>query len=391
MNQDKPICYAPFIGLFAKPHKSIYAPCCFSLQKNRQYKNVTDYWTNERTVNTRKKLLEGEWPQDCEYCKARSNNLDNTDIPMWSRMYNNAVEQFGSFDLDIYHGSTLNYPVQIDYRSSNICNLKCRMCSPSNSTLIDAEVRNNRTLQEFIKPYRKFSSEEEFIDFLKRCNLYSIKFLGGEPTIDKKVIELLEYLIESLTYEKRPQIRITTNGVIFNKRFRNVLDNFPSVQLKFSLDAVGKTLEYIRSNSRWYKISRNIHWITKKYKFRYGFNTVLMPYNIFSLHDLLHYYVDLKKSHVDFFVNFVNSDQYFTSINAILPQHMEQVSNNLLELYYTNEHIREIKGINNLFDNLSLYQFDKRSYKSFIKYNKQLDSIRNTKLIDLGYQFKEYL
>lgn len=390
MKKNRPICYAPFIGLFAKPHKNIYAPCCFSLQKNEHYTSVNDYWTHERTIETREKLLKGEWPKDCEYCKIRSGNIHNTDIPMWDSIYNNAEKIFGKLAIDPRNGNSSAYPIQIDYRSSNICNLKCRMCSPSNSTLIDAEVKNNKTLQEFLTPYKKFSSEDEFIEFLKKCNLYRIKFLGGEPTVDKKVIKLLEYLVETVPYEKRPQIHITTNGLSFNKKFRHILHNFSSVQIKFSLDAIEDTLEYIRTNSRWYKIKRNISWITSKYDFKYGFNTVLMPYNIFSLHNLLYYYADLKKSNVNLFVSFVNSDQSFTSINAILPHHMDEVVNNLSDLYHKNKDIRQIIGIDNLFNNLSLYQFNEKNHEDFIKYNSELDTIRKTKLIEIDNRFKQY-
>jgi len=46
---ERPICYAPFIGLYAKTESNMYAPCCFSKQKNQTYDSIEHYWHSERT------------------------------------------------------------------------------------------------------------------------------------------------------------------------------------------------------------------------------------------------------------------------------------------------------------------------------------------------------
>jgi sulfatase maturation enzyme AslB (radical SAM superfamily) len=386
---NRPICYAPFIGLYAKPESGNYAPCCFSKQKTERYQSISDYWNAERTRNTRKKLLAGEWPTDCEYCKLRQNTPMNTDIPMWNRLFEKAKRK-SEIKLDVDSGNNHNRPFQIDVRPSNICNLKCRMCGQSNSSQIEAEIKKFPVLEEFYGSIKDRNDSDDFIEFLNKCNLVKLKILGGEPTIDKKVLEILDKIISNYSYHEQPEIDIVTNGTTFNKKFRNQLHNIKNIKIKFSVDATETCYEYIRTNAKWTKVNRNIRWITKKYNFTFGFNSVIMPYNIFFLDRLLEWYYDLSR-HCDFFVNFVSSQQYFTDISSILNEDIEFAREKVELLVQKNPNIQDVNGFGILMSILDNHQFEEQNHLDFIKYNRTLDSIRQTKLVELHDRFKKYI
>lgn len=74
----------------------------------------------------------------------------------------------------------------LDLRTSNLCNLKCRMCGPGSSSQWNAEVADNPELRKWHRPVREEVMED--LGYFVGLDLYQIKLLGGEPTIDPIVI-----------------------------------------------------------------------------------------------------------------------------------------------------------------------------------------------------------
>ena len=83
-----------------------------------------------------------------------------------------------------------------------------------------------------------------------------LKILGGEPTLDPKVQEVLDEAIR--IGRDDIYLDITSNLTNVTDRWLESLGRFKDVQLQFSIDATEKTNEYIRSPSKWVQVEENI-------------------------------------------------------------------------------------------------------------------------------------
>ena len=377
-----PLCYAPFIGMYASSYNS-YAPCCVS--KKFKATSPKQYWAGDQLKQVRTDLLNNKWPSSCSYCKNKLDNNLKNDIDIWDK-------DFNSFpvNINIETGNQTNGPLYIDYRPSNVCNLKCRMCVPQASNQIEKEVYNNPELLEwFSVPDNKVDNFYNFLHYVKNLQLRKIKILGGEPTIDSKTIKFLQSISDILP---TPILRFTTNATNLNQKFKQILAAFDDIQVSFSVDGTDKTYEYIRTNANWLKTKKNIEKFFKdNIASQYGFNIVLTPYNIFNLVDLLDWFYVLYKKGYKFHLYFDDSDISHNGISAILPNHKEQVVEDIFLWKLSHQEIDRIDGFNQLEKLLETTPFNQANHNMFKKYNNVLDNIRKTSLLELDSRFESYI
>ncbi|GIV33327.1 MAG: hypothetical protein KatS3mg031_0862 [Chitinophagales bacterium] len=245
-------CYYPFfqILLSADGH---YKPC----SKHR------DIITHKgKILNTSNATLQDAWESDYMQ-RMRDDFLNNRMFPGCSecwRMQKMGLRsmRYDSYQYNISEQQVANpvKPVRVELNSSNICNLKCRLCSPNAST---------QWLPEFKKFYN--SRETTHIN-LTRENLEQVKawadnleevcFFGGEPLLFAENLELMKFLI-SKGRAKDVALLFNTNGTIFNDEIALILSEFKRVRISFSIDDIGKRFEYQRSNAKWEQVLENIH------------------------------------------------------------------------------------------------------------------------------------
>lgn len=380
MIQDKPLCYAPFIGMYATGYNE-YAPCCVA--KKEKYKTTTpeEYWSSAELQEMRQQLLDGVWPSKCSFCKNKTEKNLKGEMWIWDK-HKSKVD----VELDIEFGNSTKGPLFLDYRPSNVCNLKCRMCVPNASSQITTEFQEHTDMQKwFTAPEKVVTNFDEFKDFTSNVNLKQIKILGGEPTIDPLVLDFLESIIDK--YTTLPSLRFTTNGTNLNKRFKNIMEKFEDIHIVFSIDAVGDAYEYIRTNANWSKTKKIIEEIFKNNLAKiYGFNIVLMPYNMFHLTDLLAWFKTLADQGYEFETFFDLSEGYTTEMNSVLPEHLDAVKADLTQWSMQNDY--KIDSIINLLDSV---QFDQAAFDKFKEYNNRLDEIRQTNLLDIDERFAHYV
>lgn len=370
-----PLCYAPWINLLRK-NKKTYAPCCVS--KRHDFDSFDDYKNSEWLNNIKDTMLKNEWPSACNYCKKKEDHNIKSERWMYDKYYSKMKEEF----------ETIDFPPYIDIRYSNTCNLKCRMCSPHSSSKIENEYdKNNELYEEFYGPYFKNKIVEGF-DFTGK-HIRKIKVLGGEPTVDVELHKFLKNIIANNTVDK---ISFTTNATNLNEHFMQILEPVKIKYVTFSVDAFDKTYEYIRTNSNWNIVNKNIHRAFEEMDFNaYGFNVVLTPYIVFDITALFDWFLSLYANGYNFWIIYDDSNESFTSLSCLTDEHLEhlkQSANDWIDKYSFPgiEHIYHdaIIIIENIISN-------KQNRKKFIRYNAYLDRIRDTKLIDLDNRFKEYI
>jgi hypothetical protein len=241
-------------------------------------------------------MLKGEKLDICKVCwEDEANGLESD-----RTMYDERYLAFGSPKLNVETGNVLGGPIDLDIRPSNLCNLKCRMCSPKYSSQLEKEVDKKSYMSEILGTTKNICTDKLFankdnIVFLTE-NLTensAIKFLGGEPTIMPEVSDMLDYLIE--TDRTDCFLSITTNCTNFNNQAMfDKLAKFQAIGAQLSIDGMGRTLEYIRSPVNWEKAQEVIdQWVRITHRRQIHFT--LQAYNLFNVYDFLHWATDYNK------------------------------------------------------------------------------------------------
>lgn len=170
-----------------------------------------------------------------------------------------------------------------DLRFGNFCNLKCRMCGPTDShswyedhvkVWNQESFKDSHGTVELIKKSKnrweaKFNdydwvNSENFWEQIDRNipNIQHIHTVGGEPLLIDQHYDLLQRCIDQ-GYAKNIVVEYNTNLTNIPKRAWDIWPHFKRIQIGASIDAVGPLNDYIRNPSRFSKIAENLHKIDK--------------------------------------------------------------------------------------------------------------------------------
>tara|TARA_B100002019_G_scaffold100580_1_gene86672 strand:+ start:12555 stop:13868 length:1314 start_codon:yes stop_codon:yes gene_type:complete len=268
-NKDpsKSFCIIPWIHLNTWPNGSVFQ-CCITDYRNviGNLKNNTleEVFNNDYMRELRKDLLEGKFPESCVKCYEQ----ENMGITSFRQ---NANRQFNHHIADIENKTTEEGHVDDvklhywDFRFSNLCNMKCRMCGGHLSSLWNAD-----ELAVYGSPSESAPggvvntrdvSKENLYDLLENHidHVEEVYFAGGEPLIMDEHYYILEKLIE----KKRFDVRIRYNTNLLKLKFKKwdnieLWKNFEHVNVLASLDAMDSRGEYIRKGTVWKTIEQNV-------------------------------------------------------------------------------------------------------------------------------------
>ena len=170
-----------------------------------------------------------------------------------------------------------NLPVNIPYfdlRLGNLCQLKCVMCSPHDSSswikewkLQKPKYKNKDLIaeqswdQDFDYTWYKKGS---FLDSMKdqAQHIKELYFAGGEPLLIPEHYAILEFMVDN-GFSKHICIRYNSNGLELPDKLFALWKHFEEVTFNFSIDAYGDKNDYIRYPSKWKDISTNLHKLDK--------------------------------------------------------------------------------------------------------------------------------
>ena len=141
-------------------------------------------------------------------------------------------------------------PVDWHVDLGNECNLACKMCLPQYSSkvssyyskwnIINTSKHNNWTLDPV--------AWQNFLDSIAATpGLNRLHFMGGEPMLNKKFSELLDYLITN--HRTSISISFVTNGTIMRPNIIDQLKQFRSCDIEVSIESIHSNNDYIRQGS----------------------------------------------------------------------------------------------------------------------------------------------
>jgi hypothetical protein len=222
---------------------------------------LEEHWNGEHMRSVRIRMLRGETLPECEVC---NDKLLNTDV--YRSYFNNL---FGHKYLQVLEstdetGFTTMKPVSWDYRFSNLCNFKCRMCGDMLSSSWESEQRQHNMInwqdpknnwmkfeiKQQIEKFQDTQIEAEFADAVENHRVEEVYWVGGEPLMYEQHWRYMQRIIElgdgPLVYARYNTnlSRINYRG---NNLYKDVLAHLRDWQICASIDGTGAIGEYIRT------------------------------------------------------------------------------------------------------------------------------------------------
>lgn len=227
-------------------------------------------------VELRKSMLNGEQHPLCKLCwddeAAGRHSKRTVVLDQYSNIVDKIIDSNDKSGVINTEEFPLNY---LDLRLGNLCNYACRSCGPSDSSLwVDFMDTNQFHIVGRPGTYTtskvgasiKIDSEDYayykrhgFVNFLTKSlpTVDRIYFTGGEPLLNKKHYEILDYCIEQ-GFAKNISLEYNTNGSTLNKNLIDQWKHFKQVNICFSIDAMGPLANYIRYPSDWDTVLSNM-------------------------------------------------------------------------------------------------------------------------------------
>jgi sulfatase maturation enzyme AslB (radical SAM superfamily) len=288
----------------------VYKTCCLHvpIKDNKVVgvgvnESLETFWNSEYMKQSRIKAINGEEIKGCEECYRSERNGGTSLRKDLVETYEKNEDYLDSVKMAEENGGQLDkFPTAIELRVGNLCNLKCRMCQPQDSDLINKEYKELISLDSTlgdILPIVDFEITDDLTNYIKgiRDNASSIKvirFSGGEPLINKSFYELLDYLIEG-DYAKDIEFRLNTNLTKMKEETLEKLSKFKRVTIDFSIDGLGSVYEYIRYPMVWEitknKINMTYNFMSNHGNINMNANFTVQIYNVFNMFDLIDFFL----------------------------------------------------------------------------------------------------
>lgn len=291
-------CKLPWTWLVINIDQNLWRFCCKTDWQGDFHTSYSE--NNETLIRVRQGFLKGEKPNECSSCW-REESLNGSS-------YRTSITGATKKELlTTYKG--LEY---IDLIYGSLCNLRCASCGPLSSTQWNTLLKQQETLPfGWLKPLNDFQPNteawkripkiiEDNISSLDHLNLY-----GGEPSIDPNFIQLIDQLcdIDISSRKDNPiALRIYTNGVWpdndkLSEKFLANLHRAKSkgwtVDLKFSIDAVGENAEYIRHPTKWSLLDSHIDMMAEE-GFTNQIHITTSLLNIPVQHEIAEYFAEKR-------------------------------------------------------------------------------------------------
>jgi len=163
-----------------------------------------------------------------------------------------------------YNDTNINLtdtPIALDYSVGNLCNLKCTICRPENSS---------KWISDWVKLYPDTNTDNflyrknqyvtiDNLEYLK--NIKSVHFHGGgDPLLSDAHVKLLQNIEAS---KGLSDVRVFYNINATNRVSDDVLDLWSRcniVELYFSVDDIEDRFEYQRTGALWHDTVDTMQW-----------------------------------------------------------------------------------------------------------------------------------
>lgn len=412
-------CLHPFTGLATREDGAIKACCRSHPIGFIQKETLEEIWNNTNMRRIRYQVLNNQRPPECEPCfnledqKVESLRLRHIrgNIPEARiSLYPNALES-------LRQDYTMPFEIPtIELKLNNLCNLKCRMCHPGDSTswndwsqVEEFYKKDNNIIASLVDEYNlknkphldKFQDNSKWWISLKKLIPYfrRVEFAGGEPLMDPQHYRILDML---KPYGDNIEIKYATNLTMLGKGQNTIWEYWPkfkSIAVNVSIDGINDTYEYIRGNADWNQLVENIKQIKNIPNISriVGACTVQIS-NILTLDKICEYFLNdieiVFHTHRVEFPRELSAQVLPTPLKNVAISRLEELKNRVHTFKLVKKYPQLLKyTLNQIQDNINYLNSRDQFFRwqDCIEFNHRLDKTRSQCFEVVTPEFKNYL
>jgi MoaA/NifB/PqqE/SkfB family radical SAM enzyme len=321
-------CVNPYMNLSVHP-KGTIKTCCMSgyelttdsKSKTINEASILEFWNSDSRRQLINDLKNGIKVPECTFCWQEEEAGKESKRIRDNRTY-----------ADIITDDSM-LPIVVDLSMGNLCNLKCRICSPTHSSPWMIEESSQLPPEDktaYLKQPRWKIASDSF-DYKNKFlwdditallpNVTKFDFAGGEPFYIEKHWSIVSKCVEN-GWSKKQHIHYNTNGTIYPEKYMPLLEEFKIVDIQISSDGVAKKFEYCRHPAVWEEVEENID---KFISARDSSNTawilsVCISVSAFNVYDFFETYEHYASKGIGIYVNIVHDHHGTKVLPSLLKQ-----------------------------------------------------------------------
>lgn len=253
----------------------------------------------------RKTMIEGGWPDECNFCSAVEKQGGVSDRIIVSGR-ERSIKHYDSIVNDWKQDFK---PTSVDVSFNNVCNLACSYCGPQSSSTWVKDIEEcgvyPNNYNSIPGDIQRIASENPYTEYFWQWfkeiypGLHNLVINGGEPLMIKDTYRCLEYIIAHPN--KNLSVNINTNLCVEDKlidRLIKLLKQIEEGKLVASLsiytsnEAHGKQAEYLRHGLNYQQWTNNIRKLLTSTQYtKVG---VMSTYTVLSPYSYTKMLMDLK-------------------------------------------------------------------------------------------------
>jgi len=366
----KTFCPLPWIHLATRPNGDVRVCCTANasgagleddktaglvkkdgIAMNMRDHTIEEVWNSEHMRNTRLQMLNDQIPASCRKCFAEEEKGIVSKRQWETKVWEKRLDLDSIVDKTDAEG---NLPVNIPYfdlRLGNLCQLKCVMCSPhdSSSWIKEWKLQKPKYTNKDLIAEQSWDEDFDYTWYKKGSFLDSMKdqsqhikelyFAGGEPLLIPEHYAILEFMVDN-GFSKNICIRYNSNGLELPDKLFALWKHFQEVTFNFSVDAYGDKNDYIRYPSKWQDVSANLHKLDNAGpNIRVNMACAVQLLNVAYIHELAEWKIEQKFNNINvlpFGGGLIGTHLvYFPSyLNVrVLPQEYKEFAKNNIEKF----------------------------------------------------------
>jgi MoaA/NifB/PqqE/SkfB family radical SAM enzyme len=418
---SKTFCMHPFTGLATREDGAVKVCCRSAPIGFIQNESLEKIWNNSMMLKVRKQVLNNERPEVCKPCfdledqgveSLRQRHIKNTIPESRVNLYPEALDKLNDDYTMAFELPTM------EIKLNNLCNLKCRMCNPLDSTSwkdwdqvteFYAKDRNilipiveslvdtpGKYIGEFDDTDNWWKSFEKLLPHFRR-----VEFAGGEPLMDPQHYKILDML---KPYAHQIELKYATNGTTLGiskgRTIHEYWPHFKQIAVNVSIDGIHDVYEYVRGNGKFSTIESNIE-VFKSFPnvSRVVGAFTVQSNNILQIDKVIDYFIN--KLGIVFYSHRVS---YPLALSAqVIPpdlkegviERLEEMKLEILDYPRIQENkLLETVTRQQIQDNINFLKakcmYDSH-WQDCIDFNMKLDKTRNQSLLQVIPEFKPYV
>ena len=310
--------------------------CCIAkeeIEDNGQELNVINNSFSEIINSSSMRDIRGHMRLGKKHPNCATCWIDEKNVKASKRIYETHLASWLHGPIDYDKEPTVFKDIQLGV--GNICNLKCRTCSPFCSTkwikeYKDSTGQDSATFNNLTKNKQTIGSKfwEDFEEWSQTVG--RLEIMGGEPFFMKEFEVLIDRLIDNGSSENIT-ISMSSNGTIFNgPLIEKIINNFKFLGIQFSIDGFSQEhFDYLRHGDDWKNVLSNL----KKFYFLHqshptfimGLTLTLSQINMFYIREMHQQIEKFAKDSVKefkIFNNVVHYPSYYSS--SCIPEELKE-------------------------------------------------------------------